>query len=111
MARALRVRLIEIKKQINAAKSQIEEELAGDKENTPNVNAKLEVENLRLKAQLNRAHLYGRLFSGDVIFRCIPCFVVHDVILNMHRTKALVAGVKRYKCQRCGDELGSDEQP
>ena len=111
MARALRVRLIKLKKQINTAKLNVENKLARDEGDTPEANAALEVENLRLKAQLNRAHLYGRLFSGDVIFRCIPCFILHDVLLNMRRTKALVEGVKRYKCPRCGEALNSDEQP
>ena len=119
MARALRVRLIAVKKEINHEKLRVEDELAAMKEDYPDPFDKaipqtmcgLEVKNLRLKAQLNRAHLYGRLFSGDVIYRCIPCFILHDVRLNMTRTKSTVAGVKRYKCPRCGDELNSDDQP
>ena len=119
MARALRVRLIAIKKEINHEKLNVEDELAAMKEGHPEPFDKaiaekicgLEVKNLRLKAQLNRAHLYGRLFSGDVIFRCIPCFILHDVLLNMTRTKSNVAGVIRYKCRRCGEELNSDYQP
>ena len=109
MARALRVRLIEIKKQINKAQLQIQERLARNECEPPQAQAALEIDNLRLKAQLNRAHLYGRVFAADVIFRCIPCFILHDVLINMRRTKALVEGVKRYRCPRCGEELNSDE--
>ena len=116
MARALRVRLIAIKKEISYAKESVVEQIERLEANPPTSQgdyskkkAKLEVEYLRFKAQLNRAHLYGRLFSGDVIFRCIRCFVLHDVTLNMTRTKSVIPGIKRYRCQRCGDELNGDE--
>lgn len=107
MARALRNRIIQLKKQLNKEKHQVDSELAAVK----NKETQLESAKLQITAQLERAHKYGVVHANENIFTCPACFINQDVLLNMRRTKALVAGVKRYKCPRCGEELNSDDQP
>ena len=114
MARALRVRLIAIKKEVNAAKLRVEDERLDLNRRKAELDAQqraLDEEYLKVQLQNTHAQVFGPAYANDAMFRCIPCFVFHDVLQNMRQTKSIVADVVRYKCRRCGEELNSDDQP
>ena len=112
MARALKVRLIAINKEINAEKFRIEDQQSEIKQQITELesqNAELDEKHSSLMAQINRAKEYSRTHAPEVILTCVRCFVVQGVLQNMLRTKAKVAGIRRYRCKRCGEEMNGDE--
>ena len=111
MARALRVRLIKIKHDINAEahhaeleKTQIEAQQA----QLETKRLELEQQLSSLKSQIDRAHRYGVSHARKSLLTCVPCFVVHNTLQNMMPATSAIGGVNLYKCPSCGDEIYSE---
>ena len=121
MGRRLRVRLIALKQELYAKKARLQDKKAAinadlaecsldQKASFYEAKHKAIDEYLCAQREVNRAAMYGHLYANDVIFTCVPCFVFHDILLSMKSTKPVVAGIKRYKCGRCGEELNEDQK-
>jgi predicted nuclease with TOPRIM domain len=112
MARALKVRLIAIKKELHAEKFRVEGQQSEIKQKIAELEsekAELDKKHSTLVGQIDQAEKYSRTHAPDVILTCVRCFVVQGALQNMLPTKAKVLGIKRYKCKNCGEELNRDE--
>ena len=114
MARALRVRIIEINHDIEAATHSLELEQKTINAQRAKLEAKqseLEQQFIALKLQIKRAHQYSVSHAIEELLTCVPCFVFHGVLQNLMPTESTISGVNLYKCQRCGEEIERDGVP
>ena len=114
MARALRVRIIEINYDIEAAIHSLELEKKQIDAKRAQLEAKqseLEQQLIALKLQVKRAQQYSVSHAIEELLTCVPCFVFHGVLQNLMPTESTIGGVNLYKCQRCGQEIERDGVP